>query len=124
MRSSIAENTTARAVAVVVTTVSLRVDLADGRSISVPLGWYPRLEAGSPAERRRWRLVEGGRGIHWPDLDEDVSVEGLVAGRRSQERPASLARWLASRARGSGERPAPRETLRGAARSEKPGTTR
>ena len=54
----------------------LIVDLRDGRSLSVPLSWYPRLAAGTPAEQSRWRLIGGGHGIHWPDLDEDLSVAG------------------------------------------------
>jgi len=58
----------------------LIVDLADGRSISVPLAWYPRLFAASPEERANWRIAGGGFGIHWPDLDEDLSTEGLLRG--------------------------------------------
>jgi hypothetical protein len=76
---------------------ALAVDLADGRTITVPLGWFPRLAHGSAAERRNWRLIAGGEGIHWPDLDEDISVESLLAGRRSGESPASLRRWLEAR---------------------------
>ena len=56
------------------------VDLADGRTISVPLSWYPRLEKGTPAQRANWRIAGGGFGIHWPDLDEDLSTEGLLRG--------------------------------------------
>ncbi len=73
---------------------ALTVDLLDGRTISVPLGWYPRLLHGSPTERAHWRLIQGGAGIHWPDLDEDISIEGLVLGRPSGESQASLERWL------------------------------
>jgi hypothetical protein len=76
---------------------ALVVDLSDGRTITVPLAWFPRLAHGSPAERRNWRLIGGGEGIHWPDLDEDISVESLLAGRRSGESPASLRRWLEAR---------------------------
>jgi len=76
---------------------TLVVDLADGRTLSVPLAWYPRLAHGTPAERAEWRLIGRGEGIHWPELDEDVSVEGLLAGRRSGESQASLQRWLQSR---------------------------
>ena len=76
---------------------TLSVDLADGRSIAVPLAWYPRLAHASSAERENWRLTGGGRGIHWPDLDEDLSVDGLLAGRPSAESQASLQRWLAAR---------------------------
>ena len=76
---------------------TLCVDLSDGRSISVPLAWYPRLSHASSAERRRWRLIGRGLGIHWIDLDEDISVEGLLAGKPSGESQASFSRWLAKR---------------------------
>jgi hypothetical protein len=77
---------------------SLAVDLADGRTITVPLAWFPRLAHGTPAERDNWHLIGGGEGIHWPDLDEDISVESLLAGRRSGETQESLRRWLKGRA--------------------------
>jgi hypothetical protein len=86
------------AVHVTVTEDKVTVDLADGRSLMVPLGWYPRLMHGSPAERQHWQLLGAGYAIEWPDLDEHIGVEGLLAGRRSGESPQSLARWLASRA--------------------------
>ena len=76
---------------------AMTVSLDDGRTISVPLAWYPRLLAGTPEERARFELIGDGEGIHWPDLDEDISVEGLVAGRRSAETAASLARWMSRR---------------------------
>jgi hypothetical protein len=76
---------------------TLSVDLTDGRTISVPLGWYPRLEHADPDERARWRLIGKGRGIHWEDIDEDVSVEGLLAGKPSGESQASFKRWLQGR---------------------------
>jgi Protein of unknown function (DUF2442) len=79
---------------------ALIVDLADGRTITVPLTWFPRLAHGTPAERADWRLFGGGAGIHWPDLDEDISVESLLAGRRSGETQASLRRWLQARKAG------------------------
>jgi len=82
---------------VTVTDDAVSVDLADGRTITVPLAWFPRLLHASRAERANWRLVGGGEGIHWADLDEDISVEGLVVGRPSGESQASLAKWLASR---------------------------
>lgn len=75
----------------------LTVDLTDGRSISVPVSWYPRLSHGTSEERNNWHLLGGGVGIHWPDLDEDISVQGLLAGRRSGETQASLQRWLEGR---------------------------
>ena len=76
---------------------ALVVDLADARTITVPLAWFPRLAHGTPAERANWRLIGRGLGIHWPDLDEDISVEGLLAGRRSGETQESLRRWLRTR---------------------------
>ncbi len=91
------------AVDVRVTDDTLHVELSDGRTISVPLGWYPRLEYANAGERANWRLSGKGRGIHWEDLDEDISVEGLLAGRPSGESQASLKRWLQNRQ--SGERP-------------------
>jgi hypothetical protein len=92
--------TEARAQRVVVTDDALIVDLVDGRTISVPLSWYPRLAYGSSAERSRWRFIGDGEGIHWPDLDEDISVEGLLAGRRSGESQRSLGKWLENRKAG------------------------
>jgi hypothetical protein len=76
---------------------ALVVELADGRTVSVPLAWYPRLIHSTAAERRRWRLVGRGEGVHWPEIDEDISVEGILAGRRSAESRASFSRWLKSR---------------------------
>ncbi len=75
----------------------LEVDFSDGRSLSVPLAWFPRLMAGTSRERANWRPVGGGVGLHWPDLDEDISVEGLLAGRGSAESQKSIAAWLDSR---------------------------
>jgi hypothetical protein len=85
------------AVGVTVTDDTLSVELSDGRTIAVPLEWYPRLVHATLEERNRWRLIAHGHGIHWEDLDEDISVEGLIAGRPSAESQASLARWLAGR---------------------------
>jgi hypothetical protein len=79
---------------------ALSVDLADGRTITVPRAWFPRLSHGSPTERANWRLVGGGVGVHWPDLDEDISVESLLARRRSGEGRESLRRWLQARSGG------------------------
>ena len=90
MEVSFAENVT-------VSDDTLCVDLSDGRSISVPLAWYPRLLRATPAERKRWRLIGRGLGIHWEDLDEDISVEGLLAGKPSGESQASFSKWLAKR---------------------------
>ena len=85
---------------VVASDVSLSVTLVDGRIVTVPLDWYPRLNHGTPAERNRWRLLGRGVGIHWPDLDEDISVDGILGGRRSMVGAASFKRWLSYRARG------------------------
>lgn len=76
---------------------ALTVRLDDGRSLSVPLAWYPRLLDGTRTERENYELIGQGEGIHWPELDEDISVEGLLAGRRSAESAASLAKWKARR---------------------------
>ncbi len=97
MSSSHAENTTVLAVSATVTDDMLSVDLSDGRRISAPITWYPRLANGSRSERANWRLIGRGTGIHWPDLDEDISVEGLLIGSRSGESRESIERWLASR---------------------------
>ncbi len=75
----------------------ITVGLADGRRIVVPLAWYPRLLNVSPTERQNWRLLGDGYAIEWPDLDEHIGIEGLLAGRHSGESPQSLERWLASR---------------------------
>ena len=82
---------------VIVTDDTVTVELTDGRSISVPLAWYPRLLHANPEERGKWQLIARGEGIHWPDVDEDISVSSLIAGRPSAESAASLQRWLAGR---------------------------
>ena len=82
---------------VTVTDDSLSVDLTDGRTISVPLGWFPRLLHGSPQERNDWRLIGEGEGIHWESLDEDISLEHIIKGVPSGESQKSLQRWLNSR---------------------------
>ncbi len=76
---------------------SMIVHLDDGRELSVPLAWYPRLLNGTRQEREKYELIGDGEGIHWPDLDEDISVEGLLAGKRSAETDTSLARWFEKR---------------------------
>jgi len=98
MPTSTSDGHGVRAVDVKVTEDDLRVELVDGRTLVVPLAWYPRLVHGSPRERSRWRLIGSGVGIHWSALDEDISIEGLLAGRRSAESQASLKRWLEARA--------------------------
>jgi hypothetical protein len=85
------------AVGLNVTEDTLAVDLSDGRTISVPLGWYPRLEHANPEELLNWRFIGKGQGIHWEDLDEDISVEGLLAGKPSGESQASFKKWLQGR---------------------------
>lgn len=85
------------AVDVTVTDDELSVLLADGRRIAVPLAWYPRLLNASQAERQHWQLLGNGYAIEWPDLDEHIGVEGLLAGRPSGESLQSLKRWLDSR---------------------------
>jgi hypothetical protein len=97
MNSSTAEMRDALATQVVVDKESLRVELADGRTIAVPVAWYPRLAHGSAKERNSWRLLGGGQGIHWPALDEDISVANLLAGQPSAESQTSFKKWLASR---------------------------
>lgn len=80
-----------------VTNDSLIVDLSDGRTISVPLEWFPRLLHATPEERSNWRLIGRGHGVHWEEIDEDISVEGLVAGRPSGESQRSFKKWIDQR---------------------------
>ena len=82
---------------VIVTEDTLSVDLSDGRTISVPTAWYPRLSYAEPSERENWRLIGCGHGIHWEDIDEDISVEGLLAGKPSGESQQSFKKWLEAR---------------------------
>jgi len=86
--------TLSRVVNVSVTEDTLSVDLEDGRTIAVPITWYPRLAYGTPQERANFQISSAGYGIHWPDLDEDIGVEGLLRGKKSSESPASFERWL------------------------------
>lgn len=85
------------AVKVEITADKLVVELADGRTLFVPLYWYPRLLNAHATERCNWQLLGDGYAIEWPDIDEHIGVEGLVAGRRSAESAESLRRWLESR---------------------------
>ena len=85
MTSSAPEWRPALAQQVTVSDEALTVELTDGRSIAVPLVWFPRLLHGSAQERSRWQLIGHGEGIHWPDVDEDLSVAGMLAGIPSQE---------------------------------------
>lgn len=95
--SALVTLTLARIVHVMVTDDTVSVDLEDGRTISVPIGWYPRLAHGTPAERANFEISGAGYGIHWPDLDEDLGVDGLMLGKRSTESPASFEKWLKQR---------------------------
>ena len=89
-RTTFAEN-------VRVTSEALSVELSDGRNVAAPLAWFPRLQHGTARERNNWRLIGRGEGIHWPDLDEDISVEGLMLGEPSGESQQSFQRWLEKR---------------------------
>lgn len=97
MSSSAIELQNTTATRVVVGLDVLTVELADGRTLSVPLAWFPRLVHATPSEREVWRLIGGGRGIHWPEIDEDISIANLLAGQASAESQASLKKWLANR---------------------------
>ena len=101
MTTSTSELIASIAAKVVVTDDLLIAELVDGRVISAPIGWYPRLVHATPQERDNIEMYDDGT-IHWPDLDEDISVEGLLAGRRSLESEASFARWLAAKRAGRG----------------------
>jgi hypothetical protein len=99
MSSSTTETIGAFATQVAVTADTLSVELNDGRTIAAPLAWYPRLNYASAEERAQWRLIGGGSGIHWPAVDEDISVANLLAGKPSAESQRSLQKWLQSRER-------------------------
>ena len=86
-----------RIIRVAATDDTLSVDLEDGRTIAVPIGWYPRLAHGTPAERANVQISGAGYGMHWPDLDEDIGIEGLLVGKQSAESAASFERWLQQR---------------------------
>jgi len=94
----------ARAKGVKVTEDMLVVELTDGRIVSVPLAWYPRLWYGTPEERAQVEILGDGAILHWPALDEDLSVTGIVLGKRSGESLESLRKWLAERKQKQGEK--------------------
>ena len=98
MSISVVEISVPAAEGVAVTEDTLSVDLSDGRTIAVPLAWFPRLLHATAKERNKWRLIGRGHGIHWAELDEDVSVEGLLAGKPSAESQTSFKKWLDRRA--------------------------
>ena len=100
MITSVIEARIPEAEEVSVTDETLRVEMSDGRGISVPLAWYPRLVHATQEERNGWELIGAGQGIRWPILDEDISVEGLIAGRPSAESQRSLKHWLEARRAG------------------------
>ena len=104
MSISAVETREALATHVEVSEDTLSVDLADGRTIAAPLTWYPRLVHATAQERVSWRLIGGGRGIHWPAIDEDISVANLLAGQPSAESQSSFKRWLTGRAKPSRSR--------------------
>jgi hypothetical protein len=95
----------AKIVRVTVTDDALSVDLEDGRTIVVPIGWYPRLAYGTSTERLNFQISGAGRGIHWPDLDEDIGVEGLLLGKKSSESSESFERWFQGRPAAKGAKP-------------------
>jgi hypothetical protein len=112
------ELTEARAQHVRVTSDTLTVDLTDGRTISVPLAWFPRLFHASSSERNNWRFIAKGEGIHWINLDEDISVEGLLHGQQSRESHASLEKWLRQR-KSPSRRKTPNKTLQPPSRARR-----
>lgn len=97
MTTSAIEIEVPKAESITVTEDTLSVELSDGRTLSVPLAWFPRLVHATPEERNHWRLVGQGQGIHWVDIDEDISVEGLLVGKSSGESQASFKKWLSQR---------------------------
>ena len=90
------------AMTVAVTDDTLTAELSDGRTVSVPLAWYPRLVHATPHERAKWEMIGRGQGVHWPDLDEDISIESLLAGRKSGESHRSFQQWLDAKGEGRG----------------------
>lgn len=97
MSTSAPEALAPTATSVAVDDDEIVIELSDGRSVSVPLAWYPRLLHATKREREDFRLTGSGRGIHWPQIDEDISVESVLGGRPSMESPGSLKRWLQAR---------------------------
>ncbi len=100
MSISIVELENPMATTIKTTDEKLTVEIVDGRTVSVPLFWYPRLVHATDEERANWELHVGGEHIHWPDLDEDISVEALLAGKPSGESEKSFKRWLKAKRAG------------------------
>ena len=96
------EATAPGALAIAVTDDTLSAELSDGRTIAVPLDWFPRLVHATPDERDNWEIFGDGQSVHWPDLDEDISVEGLLVGQKSRENRRSFQQWLAAKREGRG----------------------
>lgn len=113
MVTSVVEFAVPTAERVTVTDDALTVECSDGRTLSVPLAWFPRLLHATRKERGNWRLIGKGRGIHWSDIDEDISVEGLLAGKPSGESQASFAEWLRRRTLRRAKNPSKRSPARG-----------
>jgi hypothetical protein len=97
MPSSTLELNPPKVLSVSVGRSTLTFELADGRSVTAPLDWYPRLKTGTARERKNWQLIGAGFGVHWPELDEDISVEALLLGKKSLESERSFQSWLARR---------------------------
>lgn len=97
MHSANLDLTRVKILRVTISDDTLAVDLEDGRTIAVPIGWYPRLAYGTPSERANFRVSGAGYSIYWPDLDEDIGVEGLILGKKSTESQSSFERWLQRR---------------------------
>jgi hypothetical protein len=97
MNTLVTETRLAKAQNVKVLEDEFKVELDDGRTIMIPLVWYPRLLHGTKKERDNWQLIGKGEGIHWPHLDEDISVEHLIKGIPSGESQRSLDKWLKKR---------------------------
>lgn len=104
MSSFALETREALAIHVAVSEDTLSLELADGRTVAAPLAWYPRLAHATAEERNAWRLIGGGQGIHWPAVDEDISVANLLAGQPSAESQSSFKKWLTGRAKPSRSR--------------------
>lgn len=97
MSSSLTEPAQSLAESVAFMSDSLEIELSDGRTISAPLAWYPRLSHASPTQLSNWRLIGNGIGIHWPEIDEDISINDLIKGLPSSESQSSLKHWLEAR---------------------------